>query len=56
MARCIICNRKLKVFELNLCSCEKNVCMLHKEKTQHDCTNYKDIKLEKVTGEKVIKL
>ena len=56
MARCIVCNRKLKVFELNLCSCGKDVCMLHREKTKHNCLNSEEIKLEKISGEKVIRI
>ena len=56
MTRCVVCKRKLKVFEFKLCSCEKDVCMLHKEKTQHDCSNSKDINLEKVTSEKIIRI
>ena len=50
MARCVVCKRKLKVFEFKLCSCGKDVCMLHKEKTQHDCSSSKDINLEKITS------
>ena len=56
MPRCVVCNRKLKVFECKLCSCGKNVCMSHKEKPQHDCPNVEKIELEKVEAIKIIKI
>ena len=35
--KCIVCNKFLKVFERNLCSCKLNLCMKHKQRILHDC-------------------
>lgn len=37
--RCIVCNRNLKAFERNLCSCMAHVCMKHRNKFDHGCSN-----------------
>lgn len=41
--RCIICKKKLKHYEANLCSCEENVCIKHSQKVFHDCKLSKKI-------------
>jgi hypothetical protein len=36
-AKCVVCGKKLKVIEKNLCSCGSDVCMVHRNKFDHDC-------------------
>jgi hypothetical protein len=36
--RCATCNKKLKITELNLCSCGTPVCFRHRYSTDHGCT------------------
>jgi len=44
---CIICHKKLKVFEYNLCSCGENVCIKHVNRNLHDCKKIRKIVLSK---------
>jgi len=69
---CKVCNKKLKIFEYNLCSCGENVCIKHVNRNLHDCkkrrkitvsnisndksSNEMDIKLVKITPPKVDKI
>lgn len=55
--KCVVCRKFLKVFEENLCSCKKPVCMNHRLRNQHECTiNVASIHLVKVVNEKVTKI
>ena len=55
--KCAVCNKLLKVFERNLCSCKHNVCMKHKQRLLHGCPDAKDAgNLIKVVAPKVIKI
>jgi hypothetical protein len=40
-AKCVVCGKKLKLIEENLCSCGSDVCMVHRNKFDHDCKNGK---------------
>jgi len=35
--KCIVCKKKLKITETNLCSCKTNVCMKHRDRSSHKC-------------------
>ena len=37
--KCIVCGKKLKIIEKDLCSCGADVCMIHRNKFDHDCKN-----------------
>lgn len=56
--RCVVCNKFLKVFERNLCSCKLNVCMKHKQRLLHECPDSKSHakNLVKVVAPKVIRI
>ena len=55
--KCIICHKKLKFFETNLCSCNKNICMKHAQRSKHSCPEGKDpINIEKVLFQKIVKI
>lgn len=55
--KCIVCMKNLKVTELNLCSCKRNVCMKHRGRNSHMCElNLKTIKMEKIVAIKVNKI
>lgn len=55
--KCIVCGKKLKIFEYDLCSCKKNVCMKHLPKYSHDCVNKSNIKkYEKIVSQKILKI
>ena len=56
--KCVVCNKLLKVFERNLCSCKLNVCMKHKQRLLHGCPDSNTItgNLVKVVAPKVIKI
>lgn len=43
--RCVVCGKVLKVFETNLCSCEENLCMKHRNKDLHKCVLDKTVVL-----------
>lgn len=56
--KCVVCNKVLKVFERNLCSCKIPVCMSHKQRLLHACplqTTGK-VDLVKIVAPKVIKI
>ena len=54
---CIVCKKKLKFFETNLCSCKEHVCVKHMQKSMHSCTEGKKyVKLEKIVSPKVVKI
>lgn len=38
--RCIVCNRKLKIYDhcIKKCSCAKTLCRKHNSPWNHDCT------------------
>ena len=56
-SRCIICNRHLKVFETKLCSCLINVCMKHRNKLDHNCSEGLEyMSLDKITSLKINKI
>jgi hypothetical protein len=58
--RCVVCDKYLKLFERNLCSCKRDVCMKHRQRTQHGCADVaksvKREKLAKVVAPKIIKI
>ena len=56
--KCVVCNKLLKVFERNLCSCKLNVCMKHKQRILHGCpdSSSKAGNLVKIVAPKVIKI
>jgi len=55
--RCIVCRKKLKVFEKNLCSCGKDVCISHMTKSRHDCVKVVKVKQqERIVALKVVKI
>ena len=55
--KCIVCNKVLKVFERNLCSCKLHVCMKHKLRLLHRCPDDVVAKdLIKVVAPKVVKI
>ena len=55
--KCIICKRKLKITEMNLCSCSKHICFEHKDKSSHNCNIFpKKILNEKIVAIKVNKI
>lgn len=56
--KCVVCNKLLRVFERNLCSCKLNVCMKHKQRLLHECpdSNTNTGNLVKVVAPKVIKI
>lgn len=55
--KCIVCMKNLKVTELNLCSCKRNVCMKHRGRNSHMCElHLKTIKMEKIVAVKVNKI
>jgi len=55
--KCIVCSKKLKVTEKNLCSCAKNICMKHKERKAHDCNfQSKTVTYDKVIADKINKI
>lgn len=56
--KCVVCNKVLKIFERNLCSCKLNVCMKHKARDLHDCPDEtkERVALVKVVAPKVIKI
>ena len=35
---CKVCSKKLKKFEVNLCSCKEDICMKHRDRVSHGCT------------------
>ncbi len=37
--RCVMCGKKLKIFETSLCSCNENLCMKHRNKDLHKCVS-----------------
>lgn len=55
--KCVICKKKLKIFEMNLCSCGKKLCIKHVQRFSHRCTGGKDsVKITKVVAPKVVKI
>ena len=55
--KCVICKRKLKITEINLCSCDKNICFKHKDKISHNCSISPNITIkEKIVAIKVNKI
>lgn len=56
--KCIVCKKFLKVFERNLCSCKKLVCMKHKQRALHECPDEKKMEdsMTKVVAPKVLKI
>lgn len=55
--RCIVCRKVLKVFETNLCSCNENLCMNHRNKDLHKCVTDKKVILPpKITAAKVSRI
>lgn len=56
--KCVVCNKLLKVFEKNLCSCKLSVCMKHKQRRLHRCPDGAGVSpdLVKVVAPKVVKI
>lgn len=56
--RCVVCNKALKIFERNLCSCKLHVCMQHKVRVLHNCPDKTKgkVALVKVVAPKVMKI
>ena len=55
--KCIVCKKFLKVFETNLCSCELNVCMKHKQRIEHACPDVGGVQeMAKIVAPKVVKI
>lgn len=55
--RCKVCSKKLKTFEVNLCSCKEDVCMKHRDRISHGCTESSKLLLpDKVEFIKVHKI
>lgn len=56
--KCVVCNKLLKVFERNLCSCKLSVCMKHKQRVLHRCPDGSGVSrdLVKVVAPKVVKI
>lgn len=56
--KCVVCNKQLKLFEVNLCSCGLDVCVRHAERSLHGCPNGRQRveELVKVVAPKVIKI
>lgn len=55
--KCVVCRKVLKVFERNLCSCNLNVCMKHKERVEHGCPDgWTTQDMVKVVAPKVVKI
>lgn len=55
--KCVVCNKALKVFERNLCSCKLGVCMRHAQRILHGCPNEKNVvELVKVVAPKILKI
>lgn len=55
--RCVMCRKRLKVFERNLCSCGKDVCLKHVQRSLHDCPlNLDKVLMEKVDAPKILKI
>lgn len=52
-----VCNKVLKVFERNLCSCQLNVCIGHPRRILHGCPDEKYVvELVKVVAPKILKI
>ena len=43
MNKCIVCRKKLKVYESDLCGCKTPVCMKHKDRSSHNCQEHDKI-------------
>lgn len=55
--KCVVCNRKLRLFETNLCSCNSSVCIYHTERDLHDCPLNTKLKIiDAVVASKVSKI
>ena len=55
--RCEVCNKKLMVFETNLCSCGMDVCIKHSDRIAHKCHMNKKTKLDDpVIAVKIVKI
>lgn len=44
--RCVTCGRRLKISEINMCSCGTPVCSRHRYHTDHECTRVFEHKVE----------
>lgn len=55
--RCKVCSKKLKTFEINLCSCNEDICIKHCDRVSHACKDNKKIVLaDKIEAIKVHKI
>ena len=54
--KCAVCNKLLKNFERNLCSCQLTVCIRHAQRFLHACPDQEPVKLVKVVAPKIIKI
>ena len=56
-SKCIVCKKWLKVYEGNLCSCDKLLCLKHRYKSDHSCEEGLVIKkMPKIVPRKVDKI
>lgn len=54
--KCVVCNKVLKIFERNLCSCQVAVCIKHAQRVLHACPESEPVKLVKVVAPKILKI
>lgn len=54
---CITCGKRLKLTEINLCSCGKPVCTKHRYHTEHECDRVLVYHIDPcITPKKVVKI